>query len=52
MTISPYTGWTRSDFAELADRMLVAAGRHASPSQALITLPGVPGGYGTAVDGL
>jgi hypothetical protein len=52
MTVSPYTGWTRPDFAALADRMLVAAGRHASPSQALITLPGVPGGYGTAVDGL
>jgi len=52
MTISPYTGWTREDFTALADRMLGAAGRHASPSHALITPPGAPGGYGSAVDGL
>lgn len=50
--ISPYTGWTRSDWTALADRLLLAAHRHASPSHALITPPGAPGGYGTAVDGL
>jgi hypothetical protein len=50
--ISPYTGWTRSNWTRLADRLLLAAGRHASPSHARITLPGAPGGYGTAVDGL
>lgn len=49
---SPYTGWSRDDFAALADRMLLAARPYASPSQALITLPGVAGGYGSAVDGL
>jgi hypothetical protein len=52
MTISPYTGWTRPDWAALADRMLLAARGYASPSRSLITLPGVPGGYGTAIDGL
>ena len=50
--ISPYTGWIRADFAALADRMLLAARRYASPSQALITPPGAPGGYGSAIDGL
>jgi len=50
--ISPYTGWTRADWTALADRMLLAARRHASPSHGLITLPGAPGGYGTRVDGL
>ncbi|WP_020521592.1 DUF2264 domain-containing protein [Catelliglobosispora koreensis] len=52
MTISPYTGWTRGDWASLADRLLSSAWRYASPSGATITLPGVPGGYGSAVDGL
>ncbi|WP_034270411.1 DUF2264 domain-containing protein [Actinospica robiniae] len=50
--IAPYTGWTRDDWTALADRMLLAARRHASPSHALITPPGAPGGYGTRVDGL
>lgn len=52
MTASPYTGWTRTDWAALADRMLAGAWKHASPSGALITPPGAPGGYGSAVDGL
>ncbi|GHJ43631.1 hypothetical protein Cs7R123_09730 [Catellatospora sp. TT07R-123] len=52
MSISPYTGWTRTEWAGLADRMLAAAWRHASPTGARITPPGAPGGYGTAVDGL
>lgn len=51
-SISPYTGWTRAEWAALADRMLLAARDHASPSHALITPPGAPGGYGTRVDGL
>src|SRR5947209_20586351 len=34
---APYTGWEREDFTALADRMLLAARRYASPSQALIT---------------
>ncbi|MFD9066862.1 DUF2264 domain-containing protein [Kitasatospora purpeofusca] len=49
---SPITGWTRPDVAALADRLLLAARRHASPAHALITPPGAPGGYGTSVDGL
>lgn len=50
--LSAYTGWTRTDFTALADRMLLGARRHASPSHSLVTPPGAPGGYGTAVDGL
>ncbi|NUT04849.1 MAG: DUF2264 domain-containing protein [Hamadaea sp.] len=52
MTVSPITGWTRDDWTALADRMLLAARRHASPTHARITPPGTPGGYGTDVDGL
>ncbi|KQY24155.1 hypothetical protein ASD16_00895 [Cellulomonas sp. Root485] len=43
---------TREQWAALADEMLLAVRPYASPSHALITLPGAPGGYGTAVDGL
>ncbi|MBO3083432.1 DUF2264 domain-containing protein [Cellulomonas fengjieae] len=43
---------SREQWAALADEMLVAVRPYASPHQALITLPGAPGGYGTAVDGL
>lgn len=50
--ISPYTGWTRAEWAGLADHLLESAWRHASPTGARITPPGAPGGYGTAVDGL
>lgn len=50
--LSPITGWTRSHWAALADGMLHAVRPHASPGHARITLPGAPGGYGTAVDGL
>lgn len=35
-----------------ADRLLAAVVPYASPTGSLITLPGTPGGYGTAVDGL
>jgi hypothetical protein len=50
--LSPITGWTRDHWAGLADRMLAAVRPHASPGHARITLPGAPGGYGSAVDGL
>jgi len=43
---------TRDDWAALADGMLTAVRPYASPGHARITLPGTPGGYGTAVDGL
>lgn len=43
---------TREQWAGLADDMLLAVRPYASADHALITLPGAPGGYGTAVDGL
>ncbi|NUT33104.1 MAG: DUF2264 domain-containing protein, partial [Hamadaea sp.] len=52
MSISPYTGWTRTEWAAYADRLLLGVRPYASPTGALITPPGVPGGYGTAIDGL
>jgi hypothetical protein len=51
-TRSPHTGWTREHWAALADHLLLCARPHASPGHALLTFPGPPGGYGTAVDGL
>ncbi|GAA0565049.1 DUF2264 domain-containing protein [Paractinoplanes ferrugineus] len=42
----------RTDWLRLADRMLAAARRHASPGHARITPPGAEGGYGRAIDGL
>lgn len=42
----------RAWLAGYADRLLAAVQPYASPSGSLITLPGTPGGYGTAVDGL
>ena len=50
--LSPYTGWTRTHLAALADRMLLAVRPYASPGHARITPPGQPGGYGHDVDGL
>ncbi|MGW3345567.1 DUF2264 domain-containing protein [Nonomuraea rubra] len=50
--ISPYTGWTREHWADLADRLLLSARRHASPSHARVSFPGEPGGYGPDVDAL
>ncbi|MFD1150687.1 DUF2264 domain-containing protein [Saccharothrix hoggarensis] len=50
--LSPITGWTRDRWADLADRMLLAVRPHTSPGHARVTLPGAPGGYGSAVDGL
>ncbi|GAB4084227.1 DUF2264 domain-containing protein [Myceligenerans cantabricum] len=45
-------GMTRHELGAYADGLLAAALEHASPSGSLITPPGAPGGYGTAVDGL
>ncbi|GAB2499653.1 DUF2264 domain-containing protein [Promicromonospora xylanilytica] len=42
----------RAWLAGYADRLLAGVRPYASPSGSLITLPGAPGGYGTAVDGL
>ncbi|MEU4364726.1 DUF2264 domain-containing protein [Promicromonospora sp. NPDC023987] len=42
----------RAWLAGYADRLLAGVRPYASPSGSLITLPGEPGGYGTAVDGL
>lgn len=50
--IAPTAVRTRADWADLADRMLLAVRPYASPTGALVTLPGAAGGYGTAVDGL
>ncbi|MEV7972603.1 DUF2264 domain-containing protein [Cellulomonas sp. NPDC089187] len=49
---SPITGWDRARWAALADRMLAAVRPWASSGHGRITLPGVEGGYGHAVDGL
>src|SRR5699024_11223571 len=43
---------TRADLVALADDLLAATAPYASPGGAQITLPGTPGGYGTAVGGL
>lgn len=43
---------TREDWAHLADRLLLGVRPYTSPGGALVTPPGAPGGYGTAVDGL
>ncbi|WP_277051498.1 DUF2264 domain-containing protein [Ruania albidiflava] len=43
---------TRADLVALADDLLAAVTPYTSPGGALITLPGTPGGYGTAVDAL
>ncbi|GGK95360.1 hypothetical protein Sme01_30720 [Sphaerisporangium melleum] len=52
LKLSPFTGWTRAHWAALADRVLLAARRHASASHAHISFPGAPGGYGPDVDAL
>ena len=49
---APAGSWGRDDWLDLADRMLAAVRPYASPGHALVTLPGPPGGYGRAVDGL
>lgn len=42
----------RSTLLAYTDRLLLAARDYSSPHHALLTFPGTPGGYGTAVDGL
>lgn len=44
--------WDRQRWIGYADRLLLGAGAWASPSGALVTIPGAEGGYGRAVDGL
>jgi hypothetical protein len=48
----PREDWTRDEWVRLADRMLGAARRHASPGRARIVFAGPEGGYGRAIDGL
>ncbi|QOR70995.1 DUF2264 domain-containing protein [Ruania alkalisoli] len=43
---------TREELVAFADQLLAAVEPYRSPAGSLITLPGSPGGYGTAVDGL
>ncbi|WP_083941723.1 DUF2264 domain-containing protein [Sanguibacter suarezii] len=50
--LAPITGWSRDRWAGLADTMLAAVRPFASPGHAQVLLPGRPGGYGSAVDGL
>lgn len=50
---SPGTsGRGRAWWTGLADLLLASLRPYASPNRSLITPPGAPGGYGTAVDGL
>lgn len=51
-TLSPHTGYTRAHWLAVADGLLEAAGRHASPSGSLISPPGRPSFSGVASDGL
>jgi hypothetical protein len=50
--ISPYTGWTRATWLDLADRLLLGLRPCASVNLARFTPPDGPGGYGHDVDGL
>ncbi|GIG30163.1 DUF2264 domain-containing protein [Cellulomonas marina] len=50
--MSAGAGWDRDRWAALADHLLLSVRPYASPDHALVTPPGGPGGYGTAVDGL
>ncbi|SDO26402.1 hypothetical protein SAMN04487848_0083 [Microbacterium sp. ru370.1] len=45
-------GGQRSDWLAVADALLDAARRHATPGHGRIVFPGAEGGYGAAVDGL
>lgn len=50
--LSPHTGWTRQHWEAVADGMLHAVQRFASPHRALIDLPGRPSRSGVRSDGL
>ncbi|NLU71756.1 DUF2264 domain-containing protein [Streptomyces sp. HNM0575] len=49
---SPYTGWTRAHWEAVADGLLKAAWRYATPRGALLDLPGRPSRTGVRSDGL
>lgn len=38
---APYTGWTRAHWEAMADQLMLAVRPHASPSHALVHLPGL-----------
>ncbi|MEV5608978.1 DUF2264 domain-containing protein [Streptomyces sp. NPDC052225] len=50
--LSPYTGYTRAHWEAVADGLLGAAWRWATPQGALLDLPGRPSGSGVRSDGL
>ncbi|MYW69961.1 DUF2264 domain-containing protein [Streptomyces sp. SID8379] len=50
--LSPYTGYTRAHWEAVADGLLGAAWRWASPEGAFLDLPGRPSGSGVRSDGL
>ncbi|SBT89498.1 hypothetical protein GA0115233_1009146 [Streptomyces sp. DI166] len=50
--LSPYTGFTRAHWQAVADGLLTAAWRWATPGRALLDLPGRPSASGTRSDGL
>lgn len=50
--LSPHTGYTRAHWEAVADGLLGAARRWASPGGALLDLPGRPSGSGVRSDGL
>ncbi|MFE0191903.1 DUF2264 domain-containing protein [Streptomyces sp. NPDC058989] len=51
--LSPYTGWSRAHWEAVADGLLCATRRHASPGRGLIALPGGrPSSSGPRSDGL
>ncbi|HEX4356645.1 MAG TPA: DUF2264 domain-containing protein [Pseudonocardia sp.] len=50
--LSPYTGYTRAHWEAVADGLLTAAWRWATPRGALLNLPGRPSASGVRSDGL
>jgi hypothetical protein len=52
MNSSPYTGWTRQTWEDLADRLLASVRPYATPTHALINLPGPASRSGERSDGL
>ncbi|MBB5977423.1 DUF2264 domain-containing protein [Kribbella solani] len=50
--MNKYTGWTRAELVELADRSLLALRPWATPGHARFDLPGAAGQSGPIVDGL
>jgi hypothetical protein len=50
--LSPLTGWSRAHWEKLADHLLEAAARYATPDSAQIRLPGRPSRSGLVSDGI